>query len=549
MAMKNSLPWLFALLLSGAVQGAFAQGQATKLRYAFAPGQRLTVAYEETNASSKEDLVARSTTQATSVMRCSQTWIVRTVTAEGDATIDMKYDSVVMRRNLAPGVDFVFDLHRSIFDTNPSFRTLSVGEITDLRKVDEFRAWTAYELLGRTLTFTVSNIGKVKIVIGFGDDAWSAWRARVGVIIPDQAKRAQLDQQIESVFGEASVARVLSMSFFVGLPSESVSQGQEWSDSTAFVSGDFQLPMKRQYKLVSASKTGAVTITERIVYDPPIVPSEITVRQNENSMTADIAMDPASGMILSRTYSGLSDADVYRREAGNSKKVTHSVVSVKGTVTIESSERRASSGGDGSANSQKRQGLSSDAETVTNRRGDTQFSATVIWSSPVRPAQKAQIHVHGNLTRLDMDVKPSQPSVYLVIDKDKQTVAVVLPSQKMYARESTTTGTGVWADFYRKQPAVFGTGEACAAAFPGATNCKYTGQGVLGGRTVAIWEAVLGIDGKILTGHIWVDSRLGRIIKVESPGGSIELQDVQEDTAADRVVHYSERLYGTGAID
>ena len=530
MAMKNSLPWLFALLLSGAAQCAFAQGPATKLRYAFAPGQRLTVAYEETNASSKEDLVARSTTQATSVMRCSQTWVVRTVTAEGDATIDMKYDSVIMRRNLAPGVDFVFDLHRSIFDTNPSLKTLSVGEITDLRKVDEFRAWTADELLGRTLTFTVSNTGKVKIVIGFGDDAWSAWRAKVGVIIPDPAKRAQLDQQIESVFGEASVARVLSMSFFVGLPSESVSQGQGWSDSTAFVSGgpgDFQLPMKRQYKLVSASKTGAVAITERIVYDPPIVPSEITVRQNENSMTADIALDPASGMILSRTYTGLSDADVYRREAGNSKKIMHSVVSVKGAVTIASSERSASSGVYGRANSQKRQGLTSDAEAVTDRRGDTQFSATVIWSSPVRPAQKAQLHVRGNLTRLDMAVGPSQPSVYLVVDKDKQTVAVVVPSQKIYASESTT-GTGVWADFYRKQPAIFGTGEPCAAAFTVATNCKSTGQGVLSGRAVAIWEAVLGIEGKILTGHIWVDSRLGRIIKVESPGGSIELQDVQE---------------------
>ena len=44
----------------------------------------------------------------------------------------------------------------------------------------------------------------------------------------------------------------------------------------------------------------------------------------------------------------------------------------------------------------------------------------------------------------------------------------------------------------------------------------------------SIWEAVQGIDGRILTGHLWVDSRLGRIIKVESPGGSIELQDVQE---------------------
>ena len=204
------------------------------------------------------------------------------------------------------------------------------------------------------------------------------------------------------------------MAFFVGLPSESVSLGQEWSDSTAFVSGspgDFQLPMKRQYKLVSASKTGAVTITERIVYDPPVVPSEITVRQNENSMAADIVMDPASGMIMSRTYTGLSDADVYRREAGNSKKVTHSVVSVKGAVTIASSEQRASSGVDGSASSQKRQSLSSDAESVTNRGGDTQFSATVIWSSLVRPAQKAQSMfteiLRGSIWPLDLRSHPS----------------------------------------------------------------------------------------------------------------------------------------------
>jgi hypothetical protein len=187
----------------------------------------------------------------------------------------------------------------------------------------------------------------------------------------------------------------------------------------------------------------------------------------------------------------------------------------------------ASGGANGSADSQKRQGLSSGAETVADRPGDTQFSATVIWSSPVRPAQKAQIHVRKNLTRVDIAVGPSQPSVYLVIDKDKQTIAVVAPGQPT-ERESTATGTGVWADFYRKQPAIFGVGEPCAAAFPVATSCKYTGQGVLGGRTVAIWEGILAIDGRILTGHIWVDSRLGRIIKVESPGGSIELQDVQE---------------------
>ena len=189
----------------------------------------------------------------------------------------------------------------------------------------------------------------------------------------------------------------------------------------------------------------------------------------------------------------------------------------------------ATGGGvDRSADSQKRQGLSSGAETVADRGGDTQFSARVIWSSPIRGSQKAQMHVRGNLTRFDMDLGPSEPSAYLLIDKDKQTVAVAVPRQKMYASESTATGTGVWAEFYRKQPAIFGIGEPCAAAFPVATNCKYTGQGVLGGRTVAIWEAVLALEGRILTGHIWVDSRLGRIIKVESPGGSIELQDVRE---------------------
>ena len=85
------------------------------------------------------------------------------------------------------------------------------------------------------------------------------------------------------------------------------------------------------------------------------------------------AMDPANGMILSRTYTGLSDTDAYRREAGTLEKVTHSVISVKGAATIASSERRASSTVDGSANSQKRQGLSSDAETVTDRRGETQW--------------------------------------------------------------------------------------------------------------------------------------------------------------------------------
>ena len=102
MAMNGSLRQLLTVLFSSAATIASAQGEVTKLRYAFAPGQRLIVAFEETNASSKEDLVARSTTQASSVLRCSQTWTVRTVTSDGDATIDMKYDSVITRRNLAP---------------------------------------------------------------------------------------------------------------------------------------------------------------------------------------------------------------------------------------------------------------------------------------------------------------------------------------------------------------------------------------------------------------------------------------------------------------
>src|SRR5262245_4018413 len=105
--------WIF-------VSDARAQAQAVTLRYAFRLGQRLTVAYEETNASSSDNLVTRARSEKSSSQRCSLLWVVRNVNAAGDATIESKFTSVVMRQSVESSAEFIFDMHRSIFETNPS---------------------------------------------------------------------------------------------------------------------------------------------------------------------------------------------------------------------------------------------------------------------------------------------------------------------------------------------------------------------------------------------------------------------------------------------
>ncbi|MEO7891882.1 MAG: DUF6263 family protein [Vicinamibacterales bacterium] len=515
---------LMSVVVAICVSDARAHAQAVTLRYTFRPGQRLTVSYEEANASSSDNLVTRTRSQKSSSQRCSQLWVVRSVNAAGDATIESKFTTVVMRQSVESSDEFVFDMHRSVFETNPSLTNASASERAELQKVDEFRKWTAEVFLNRTLTFVVSNTGHVKSVIGFGDAAWDLWRQKVGVIIPDKEKRAQLDAQVESVYGDESVARVLSLVYFIDLPTATVTIGQEWSDATEFVSGSFRLPMKRHYKLARATDNGRVSITETTVYDPPVVPPELSVRQNENLMTAEIVIDPAEGVISKRSYNGLSDSDIYRQRPVPATKVMHSVVSVKGVVTIanEGMTRPQSNATNTSRASQQ------PATPTDGQRRGAEYTATVLWSGASGTSLRARIYVRGALSRLDPAADPSSEPMYLLVDKDTQTIAAVFPNRRAYMRESLQTGTGPWADFYRKQGVVFNTGEPCAVAFQGAADCKYIGEQTLSGRTVNTWEAIRGVDGRILTGHVWVDSRLGVILKTETPGGVIELQGIDE---------------------
>jgi hypothetical protein len=393
----------------------------------------------------------------------------------------------------------------------------SVSEKANLQRVDAFRKWTAEVFYARTLSMTVSNLGKVKRVNGFGDEAWDTWRSKIGEIIADRAERAQLDAQVQSVFGDDSVARVFTMAFFIGLPPQEMAVGQEWSDSTEFAYGATRLPMTRHYKLLNAANAGrTIKISERILYAPPVVPQEISVRQNENLMTAEITLDPTAGTILTRTYVGLADMDIFRRDPATPLRVSRSVTSVRGTVTIATSSREELSTRDAALGG------------VADSRASGAYSANVLWSSSVSGAgQRARLYARGHQMRLEPLVAAGQEQFYLLVDKDREIVTAVFPSRRVYTRESTVTGTGPWANYVRQQGVVFNSAAPCAL-FPAAASCNYVGEGTLLGRGVRTWEVTQAVDGRIPVGHVWMDSRLAVILKAETPGGVIELQNIQE---------------------
>lgn len=504
-------------------QAAAAQ-QPVILRYTFHAGQRFVVSYEETNANSNENSIAGSKTQSSSSQRCTETWIVRNVTPGGAATLDVTFDSVIWRERTEAGGDFVFDLRRSLFEANPSLKASTGSERAELERADAFRKWTADVFLARKMTFTVSPTGTVTDVIGFGDEAWDMWRARIGAIITDKSERARLDSQVEALFGAESVARVFSYAFFVGLPTQAVSVGQEWSGQTTLSIGSVQLPMTRRYKLVGVSGT-TMRIAERIVYDPPVVPDELAVRQNENLMTADVTLDPAAGTILSRAYVGIADMDVYQRDPTNPRKVSRSITSVRGSVRISKTDSNSSYDGT------KPDPV--EALSLVKRGVNSGYSATVVWSNTVRGGRAtARVLARGNKVRVDLMDEPSGGPGYLLLDKDTQVVSAVFPSRRVYLRESTLTGTSAWATFVKLQAVVFNTATPCDV-FPGASSCTYIGEGTLTGRRVKTWEVVQAVDGRIPVGHVWVDAQLSVLMKAETPGGFIELQDIKEEVPSE----------------
>ena len=63
--------------------------------------------------------------------------------------------------------------------------------------------------------------------------------------------------------------------------------------------------------------------------------------------------------------------------------------------------------------------------------------------------------------------------------------------------------------------------------------CERLGLGTLNGRQVETWQVSQAVDGRILSGHVWVDSRLSVLSKMESPGGTVELQNIREEPQPD----------------
>jgi hypothetical protein len=223
---------------------------------------------------------------------------------------------------------------RGVAETNPGLAQLGPQGAPLIEKLETMRKLIADVFLPRSFKLVVSNVGKVKSVTGF-DEAWENYRLKVETLIPDKAKRAELDALIEAFFGEDAVQKLFSYSLFISLPTQNVTVGQEWSDSTEFDLQSIRLPVRRNYKLVSVSAEGRrSTIDCKIIFDSPTPTEEVEFKLPGNTFAGQVTMDSASGTVLKQTYAGKLDMEAYGRQPPNQRLIVHVVSNITGSVKI-----------------------------------------------------------------------------------------------------------------------------------------------------------------------------------------------------------------------
>ena len=331
---KSILTICAALTLLCMTTGAAAQETRSRLRYAFAAGQKLTVEQEESSDDNTDYPVNGNKEHEVSSKQFTQQWEVVSVSPAGDATINVKYSWLVMKKSPAPGIVITLDTRRSAGETNPFLNEMGPQGLAVVKQMDTILKIMSGVFLSRTFTFVVSDVGIVKRVTGF-EAAWDEYRLKVQDLIPDKTKRATLDALIEAIFGEDSVHKFFSYSLFVSLPDQPAAVGQEWSDRTEFSFQSIRLPIKRSFRLASASPAGksfVVNCSELLEQMTPT--EEIEFKIPKFTLVGDVTVDPAKGIMLKRVYSGQSEIQAYGRKAPNNVMIMRMTSDVKGSINM-----------------------------------------------------------------------------------------------------------------------------------------------------------------------------------------------------------------------
>ncbi len=123
-------------------------------------------------------------------------------------------------------------------------------------------------------------------------------------------------------------------------------------------------------------------------------------------------------------------------------------------------------------------------------------------------------------------------SPIVVVDINGGTSYMLMPSQKTFIEVK-----GVQADTIHRMPFLSPVDpqHPCNALLGAGTHgdaklsCRDGGRSEVNGRAARKWVAVLS-GGK--EGYVWIDAKLSIITRMESPDGTLELQDIREGQQA-----------------
>jgi hypothetical protein len=177
----------------------------------------------------------------------------------------------------------------------------------------------------------------------------------------------------------------------------------------------------------------------------------------------------------------------------------------------------------------------------------TEFSATLIQASDGKSTQQKLFVGTG---KMRVEAQGAGDQAVMILDFARGVSYVLMPAQKAYVEI-----TGLRDDSTRQMRFlnVIDPSNPCDALLQPKSGdaitkipCKQGGSDTVNGRDAIKWIATLA-EGK--EAYVWVDAKLGFLVRVDEPGNKIELQNIHEGTQQAELFEipsgYSKVLIGT----
>lgn len=153
-----------------------------------------------------------------------------------------------------------------------------------------------------------------------------------------------------------------------------------------------------------------------------------------------------------------------------------------------------------------------------------EFSAVMVQNSHGTITKEL---VYSGKSRMRIEPDSSRTNAPIVLlDFDEGTSYLLMPYQKSFIQISGAEGAPKQRITLLKPVDPARPCDSLVSnADKNAVPCRNAGPGQLNGRNVTKWVGTLP-DGQ--EGYVWMDNKLDLIVKLETPGNKVELQDIQE---------------------